>query len=103
MLPAILALVAVIIFVIIMSVLFLKPLVTVLANTIILYLLFLRVYTEIKKYKRAKIYITCAALSLLTVYLAGNFTPLWWITTAGILMFVLAHIYVMYKERKKKK
>ena len=98
MLPSILALIAVIIFVIIMSVLFLKPLVSVLANTILLYLLFLRVYTEITKYKRANIYAVCAVLALLVVFLAGNFLPLWWITTAGLLMFVLAHAYILYKK-----
>ena len=98
--PFILALVAVIIFVIIMSVLFLKPLALVLANTIILYILFLRVYTEITKYERGNIYAACGAISLLTIYLTGNFLPIWWITTAGLMAFVLAHIYVMYKERK---
>lgn len=101
MLPAILALIAVIVFVIIMSVLFLKPLFLVLANTIILYLLFLRVYTEITKYERANIYAACGAISLFAIYLTGNFLPIWWITTAGLLAFILAHVYVMYKERKK--
>jgi len=98
MLPAILALIAFIIFVIILVVLFLKPLVVVLANTIILYLLFLRIYTEITKYKRANIYAITAIISLLIIYLLGNFLPLWWITTTGMLMFVLAHIYVIYKK-----
>ncbi|VVB81051.1 Uncharacterised protein [uncultured archaeon] len=98
MLPAIIALIAFIIFVVILTVLFLKPLVVVLANTIILYLLFLRVYTEITKYKRAKIYTTTAIIALLIVYLLGNFLPLWWITTAGMLMFVMTHLYIMYKK-----
>ncbi|MBW3016105.1 hypothetical protein KY309_00660 [Candidatus Woesearchaeota archaeon] len=98
MLPAIIALLAFIIFIIIMAVLFLKPLVVVLANTIILYVLFIRTYTEITKYGRAKTYTISAIIALLIVYLAGNFLPLWWITTAALLMFVLARIYIIYKK-----
>jgi len=90
----------VIIFVFIMGFVFLKPLIVVGANAIVLYFLFLRIYTEIKKYKRGDLYLICGAASILLLVIFGNFLPLWMITTAGLLTLAIVHVYLLFEKRK---
>ena len=96
--PSILALIAFIIFGIIMGFLFLLPLISVAANIIILYFLWLRIYTEITKYKRGEIYLLSGAASILILLLLGNFFPLWWFTTVAFLAFIITHIYLIFEN-----
>jgi len=96
---SILALIAFIIFAIILGVLFLMPMVTVGANIIILYFLFLRIYTEIIKYKRAEHYALSFAAAMLILLITKNFLPLWWITTASLLAFIITHIYILFEKK----
>ena len=96
--PIILALIAFIIFGIILIVLFLKPVIVVGANIVILYFLFLRIYTEITKYKRAEVYALSTLASAIFLLLVGNFLPLWWITTLALLAFVITHVYIMFEK-----
>ncbi|MEM3154111.1 MAG: hypothetical protein QW165_00905 [Candidatus Woesearchaeota archaeon] len=97
--PSILALVGFILFAVILITLFLVPLIVVGANIIILYFFFLRIYTEITKYKRGDIYAYSFIAAALIVVIFKNFLPLWWITTVTILAFIIAQIYIMMKKR----
>jgi len=96
---SILALVVFIIFGIILGFLFLMPLVVVGANIIILYFLFLRIYTEITKYKRAEHYALSFVAAMMILLIAKNFIPLWWITTATLLAFFITHIYILFEKK----
>jgi len=96
--PFILALIAFIIFAIILTTLFLMPLINVGTNIIILYFLFLRVYTEVTKHKRGEVYLLSGAAAALGLVLIGNFLPVWWITTASLLAFVIAHAYLAWEK-----
>ncbi len=98
--PSILALLAFIIFGIILSALFLKPLVVVGANIIILYFLFLRIRTEIIKYNRGQIYALSAAGAVFIILITKNFLPVWWITTVALLAFVITHVYITFEKKK---
>ena len=98
--PSIIALVVFIILAIILGVMFLIPLVIVVANGIILYFLFLRIHTEITKYNRGDIYALSGAASVFVLLLTGNFLPVWWITTAALLTFVIARIYIIAKKKR---
>lgn len=96
---SLLALAAFIIFGIILGWLFLMPLVVVGANIIILYFLFLRIYTEITKYKRAEHYALSFAAAMLILLITKNFLPVWWITTASLLAFVITHVYIQFEKK----
>src|SRR5574341_1741826 len=93
--PSILILAAFILFGVILGTLFLIPLIIVISNIIILYFIFLRVHTEITKYKRGDIYAYSTIAAVLIMVIFGNFLPTWRITTAALLAFVIAHIYIM--------
>lgn len=97
--PSILIFIAFIIFAAIMGALFLVPLLTVAINTIILYFLFLKIYTEITKHGRAEIYAFSFVAAALILVILKNFLPLWWITTASILAFVLTHLYLLFEKK----
>ena len=97
--PIILALIAFIIFAIILTTLFLMPLIVVGTNTVILYFLFLRIYTEIKKHKRGEIYLLSGAAAAFILFITGNFLPLLRITTAALLAFVIAHAYLLWEKK----
>jgi len=97
--PSIIILIMFLIFGITMGFLFLVPLVTVAVNTVILYFLFLRIYTQITKYGKAEIYAFSFAAAALILIIIKNFLPLWWITTAAILAELLANAYRMFERR----
>jgi hypothetical protein len=97
--PTLLILAAFILFAVILSVLFLKPLIVVGANIIILYFLFLRIHTEITKYKRGDIYAYSAVTAALILVLTKNFIPVWWITTWTFLTFIIVHAYILFKKK----
>ena len=96
--PLILAFIAFIVFAIIMAKLFFIPVVVVGANLVILYFLFLRIYTEITKYKRGDIYAYSTIAAILLLLIFRNFLPLWWITTMTFLSFVITHIYILFQK-----
>ncbi len=96
--PSIIIILAFIVFATIMGYLFVMPLVAVAANTIILYFFFLRIYTEITKYRRAEQYAYGFVAAILLLLITKNFLPVWWITTATILAFVITHVYITLKK-----
>ncbi len=95
---SIFAIIVFIIFVMIMSFVFLMPLIKVAANAAILYFIWLRVYTEIKKYKRTEVYVMSAVAASLILLITGNFLPLWWITTMAILAMIIARLYLLWEK-----
>ncbi len=95
---SIFAIIVFIIFAMIMSFVFLMPLIKVAANAVILYFIWLRVYTEIKKYKRMEVYIMSALASALILLITGNFLPLWWITTMAIFAMIIARLYLLWEK-----
>jgi len=96
--PTLLILAVFIVVASILGFMFLIPLIVVGGNLIILYFLFLRVYTEITKYKRGELYLLSGAAAIFLLLIVRNFLPLWWITTAALLTFVLAHGYLMFTK-----
>jgi hypothetical protein len=96
--PSILILAAFIVFAFILGFLFLMPLVVVGVNIIILYFLFLRIYTEITKHKRMEIYAYSVVAAAVILLLTKNFLPVWWVTTLALLTFVIAHVYLLLKK-----
>jgi len=80
--------------------LFFIPFVTVGANAIILYFLFLRIYTEIKKYKREYEYLMGFLAACFIILLTGNFLPFWSITTAVFLSFIFVHVYIILDKKR---
>lgn len=91
------ALIVAIVFICIMAALFLVPLIEVTVNGIVLYLLFIRIYTEMTKYKRADLYVKCALVAGILMLLFGNYIPTWRITTWIFTTFALAHAYLAVK------
>ena len=98
--PSIFLLLAFIIFAVILGVAFLMPLLVVAANAIILYFLSLRIYTELVKYGRGKLYAICGAISIFILLITDNFMPTWWITTAALMTFFIVHMYIIYEKKK---
>lgn len=86
------------VFAFIIGYLFLMPAIVVASNVLILYLLFLRIYTEITKYKRAETYAYSFAAAALLLLIVKNFLPVWWITTCALLAFIIAQVYTIYKK-----
>ncbi|MBI4016169.1 MAG: hypothetical protein HY363_00575 [Candidatus Aenigmarchaeota archaeon] len=78
--------------------LFIGDIIAVVLNGVIIYLIGLRAYVEITKYKRFEQYFFALLGALFIVWLAGNLLPLWRITTAIILMFVIAQITKMIRK-----
>ncbi len=78
--------------------LFIEDIIAVVLNGIIIYLIGLRAYVEIAKYKHFEQYFFSVIAALFIVWLAGNFLPLWRITTAIILTFVIAQIIRVLKK-----
>ena len=102
MLPSIIAFIVVLIFFIYIAFLFLKDIVVALVNVGILYILGIRIYTEIKKYHRGEIYAYCGVISVILALFFGTLWPLWRITSAVILAFLLVHLVVWSKKERKK-
>ncbi|MBI4142181.1 hypothetical protein HY484_04605 [Candidatus Woesearchaeota archaeon] len=71
---------------------FLPLLVEFLLNGILLYLVCLRSWVEIKKKHLEKEYAVAAVLSLLALFSWGNQFPLWLITTFLVQTFVLSYV-----------
>jgi len=95
--PFILVLLMVLIVFGILGFLFLIPIIEAAANGIILYLLFLRVRTELKKIKPDAYAIGLLAAVLLLL-LFGNFLPLWWITSAALIGYILTQAYLALEK-----
>jgi len=91
--PSILLVIGFIVVLGVMGILFLMPLIEVAINGILLYFLFLRMYTEITKYKRGEDYLISGVAAALILAITKNFLPLWWLTTGILLMFVIAQLY----------
>lgn len=97
--PTILILIAFLIFAFVLGYLFLMPLVVVGTNIIILYFLFLRIYTEITKYNRGNTYAYSAVAAALILVITKNFIPVWWITTWALITFIIAQVYILLKKK----
>ncbi len=98
--PSLLILAAFIIFGLVLAFLFLMPLIVVGINIIILYFLFLRIYTEITKYKRGNIYAYSAVAAALILVITKNFIPVWWITTWTLMTFIIVHVYILFQKKR---
>jgi hypothetical protein len=97
--PTILILIAFLIFAFVLGYLFLMPLIVVGTNIIILYFLFLRIYTEITKYNRGNTYAYSAVAAALILFITKNFIPVWWITTWALMTFIIVHVYILFKKK----
>ena len=84
-----------VLFAAIMLKLFLFTLVEVVINIFILYFLFLRIWTELTKYKRGEIYAMGAIAALIIFLIVGNFLPVWSVTTIALITLVLVHLYLL--------
>ncbi|OYT32125.1 hypothetical protein B6U93_02450 [Candidatus Woesearchaeota archaeon ex4484_78] len=76
--------------------LFLKDIITVGINIIILYLILIRVEAELRKRKLYDIYLISFLSSIIIMLLLGNFLHkilFWWITTTSLLTILVAEVY----------
>lgn len=101
--PAIIAFLVVAVFLVYLASLFLVPVAVAFVNVAILYILGLRIYTEIRKYGRGRIYAYCGAIAVVVVALFGTLPVLWRVTSAVILAFLLVHILILVEKEKAKK
>ena len=69
---------------------YLITIIKVVATVIILYVVFLRAYTEIIKYRRGERYLKCALLALILVLFANHFLDWFTFTAVSALEFVTA-------------
>jgi len=77
-----------------LSYLFLVPIIGVIVNGFLLYLIFLRARTDILKRNRGEIYAWgCAAGFFITVLLY-KIIPLWMITTWAVITIALVYLYL---------
>ncbi|MBI4141011.1 hypothetical protein HY485_04205 [Candidatus Woesearchaeota archaeon] len=76
---------------------FLPVLIELALNGILLYLVGLRSWVEIKKGFENE-YIIAAILSVIALYSLGNQFPLWWVTSFAIQTFILSYV-VRYFEK----
>ncbi|MBW3019063.1 hypothetical protein KY329_02685, partial [Candidatus Woesearchaeota archaeon] len=83
MLAAIVALIAFLVFLALVSLLFAVDIFVVGINVIILYFTALKVHADLTKRKMFKEYGIAAAITAVFILLVGNFLPLWWITTVA--------------------
>jgi len=90
MLPQILLMIGFLIAALFFLFLFIGDIIAVALNGVIIYLIGLRSYVEITKYKRFEQYFIAALAALFIIWLIGNMFPFWKITTAMILMFLIA-------------
>ncbi|MBI4148169.1 hypothetical protein HY490_02665 [Candidatus Woesearchaeota archaeon] len=70
--------------------LFINDIIQVAVNGILLYLIGLRTYVELTKYKRFEAYVWGFAVALVAVTLIGSLAPLWKLTTFVVVMFAVA-------------
>ena len=84
----------------ILSALFLIPLVSVTVNLAIIYFLFLRARADFLKYKRTELYIVAGVASILVLLIVGNLLPLWIFTTWFILTVIFVHVYLLLSKKK---
>ncbi len=78
---------------------FIQDIISIFINGLILYLLFLRVSAEVSKKKKSReVTLIAFLLSLAIVLLAGNPLPVWSITTACLLAFMLTQSYFWLKK-----
>jgi membrane protein YdbS with pleckstrin-like domain len=97
------ALFLVIFFVVIFSILFIPAIIEALLNGAILYFIFLKTYSDIKKRKRHKLYLFSAIFSGIFLLLRGNILPLWSITSWAVLYMFIVLILLVISTKKKKK
>ncbi|MBI4146147.1 hypothetical protein HY489_02300 [Candidatus Woesearchaeota archaeon] len=88
-----------VVFATMLAALFLWPAIEVIVNIGILYLVFLRVSAQIRKYKREQEYAIAFVASLIVLLLAGNLLPLWKITTLSLFTILFAELYRMMEAR----
>jgi len=77
----------------ILAYLFLVPIISVAVNGFILYLIFLKGYTDITKRERINIYAWSAGASFLITSLIHKMIPLWAVTTWALFTALLAYLY----------
>ena len=100
MIATILAIIAFLILLALLSYLFAIDVIMIGINAIILYFTFLKVHADITKRKMYKEYAFAVIIIALIILLTGNFLPLWWITTVILLATLGVQTYVYYKRRK---
>lgn len=71
--------------------LFFVPAIIVALNLVILYLLFLRISTEIRKYKRGEYFAIGAVAGMIFILLVPM--PFWHITSWAIAMYIIATLW----------
>ncbi len=84
----------------IVSQLFLKDIIIVFANAVILYFIAIRINAELTKRKLYDEYLIAGLCSCIVLLLFGNFLPLWWITTALVLTIPIVEGYKWYLKRR---
>lgn len=95
----ILVVITILLFALIVFLWFIQDIIAVIINGLILYILFLRISAGVVKYKnRRKLYLVSGLLSVLIVIFLGNPLPLWRITSAGLMSFVLVQAYLFLKK-----
>lgn len=78
----------------VLAYLFLVPIISVAVNGFILYLLFLRAYSDIIKRERVNIYAWSAGASFLITVLVHKLIPLWTVTTWALFTALLVYLYL---------
>lgn len=100
--PAILVVIGFFLLFIMFLYVFLGDLVIITVNGIILYLILLRAFVELRKGKYAE-YFVGALVSLTFLSFWGNFFPVWKVTTFVFQMFLIAHIIQFFKRSQSSK
>ena len=102
--PSIIALIVLLSFFILLGMVFLYDIITLILNGVIIYVIGLRTFAEIRKHhKLLNAYVVAGVVSLAVILFIGNFLPLWKFTTFLVLAFVLAQGYFLYKWLQKRK
>ena len=101
--PSIIALVVLIVFLALLGIVFIWDIFALIINGIIIYVIGLRTFAEIRKHhKRLNVYVVTGVISLAVIMFWRNFLPLWKFTTFLILAFVLAQAYFFVQMAQKK-
>ncbi len=105
--PSIIALIVLILFLIYLGIQFLLGILELFINGVLLYVIFLRAYTELVKEKKYNPYIAGAAIAMITYLILGNILSkilVWGPVTYIFEAFVFAQIvYYFHKKYKRKR
>lgn len=96
--PSIIAFLGFLIFVFILIYLSLFPLIEVAINMVILYFIFLRIYTEIAKHGKKDLYVMTILGGVLLAIIIGEIGLLWRLTVAAISTIIISQIYYLLKR-----